>query len=346
VTKARVVVLGAGVMGCSTAYALAQRGIDSVLVEQFEIGHKRGSSHGSSRIFRFSYPDARYVAMAMQALPLWRDLERAADEPMLVTTGGLDMGKDLADHVSALRSCGAPCELMTGEKAGRRWPHLRLPRDEEVLYQPDAGVVLADRAVAAFANAYAKSGGDIQENSRVESLSLKTDGVAIQGPNEIEADAVVVTAGSWASGLLEGIGIELDTKPTRETVAYFDIDGPPPPTLVEWGEPAIYALPSPDHGLKAGEHIAGPPTDPDEEGTINEASIDRLRAWVGERYPRAKPEPVSAETCLYTNTPDEHFVLKRYGRVVVGSPCSGHGFKFAPLIGQQLADLAETAVAT
>ena len=343
----RVTIVGGGVMGCATAYALIQRGYAVTLVEQFDVGHKRGSSHGASRIFRFSYPDVRYVAMAMQALPLWRSLEREADEPLLVTTGGLDMGKDLHEHAVALRACGAPCELLSGTQASSRWPNLSLPENEQILYQGDAGIVLADRSVATFAAAFQKRGGDLTERSRVLSLRPRAGSVDVATSNNSwKSECVIVTAGAWASSLLADIGIELATRPTRETVAYFDYHGPPPPTLVEWGDPSIYALPSPDHGIKVGEHVAGPTTDPDLEGEVSEESIDRLRSWVASRYPDASAEPTKAETCLYTNTPDEHFVLKRFGRIVVGSPCSGHGFKFAPLIGEQLADLAEQALAS
>ena len=153
------------------------------------------------------------------------------------------------------------------------------------------------------------------------------------------APVVVVTAGSWARRLLESLGIALDTKATRETVAFYGFDGPMP-TFVDWGEPSVYALPSPGQGLKVGEHIAGPVVDPDDDGSVNEESMARLTAWVTERYPGVPPSPQHAETCLNTVTPDEHFVLERHGDVVVGSPCSGHGFKFAPLIGERLADLA------
>ena len=332
-------------MGSATAYSLAKRDHDVTLYEQFEIGHRRGSSHGSSRIFRFSYPDARYVAMAMEALPLWRLLEREIDEPLLTTTGGLDMGKDLAEHVGALKACGARNELMAGAAAGVRWPNLTLPPREEVLYQADAGIVLADRAVAAFATGFKRRGGAIRERSPVETLDVDSARVTV-GTDEEPYDAAVVTAGAWASSLLSRVGIELNTRPTRETVVYFDYSGPPPPTLVEWGDPSIYSLSAPGYGLKAGEHIAGPETDPDKEGTVNDASVERLQNWVADRFPLAGREVLHAETCLYTNTPDEHFVLRRYGKVVVGSPCSGHGFKFGPLIGEQLADLAEQGIAS
>ena len=332
-------------MGCATARALAQRDVDVVLLEQFHVGHKRGSSHGSSRIFRFSYPDARYVAMAMEALPLWRQLEREADEPLLKTTGGLDRGPALGDHASALGSCGAPFELLDPTQAQTRWPHLRFAGDGRVLYQPDAGIVLADRAVKAFARGCVDRGGDLREGVTAFSITTSPQGIRVDtSRGEVEADGVVIAAGAWAADLVESLDIDLPVRPTRETVAYFAYDAPDPPTLVEWSDPPIYALPSPGYGIKAGEHEAGPTADPDENGLINARSVERVKAWIAERFPRAAPDPRHAETCLYTNTADDHFILKRHGRVVIGSPCSGHGFKFAPLIGEQLADLAEQTI--
>lgn len=340
--RGSVAVVGGGVMGCATARALALRGMGATLFEQFEVGHKRGSSHGASRIFRLSYPDARYVAMAMEALPLWRALERECDQPLLTTTGGLDRGKALADHVAALRACGAPCEMLNVKEASARWPGLSFSGEDEILYQPDSGFVRADRSVAAFARGFTRRGGEIREAIRVSSLHGGRETARIEtSQGAFDFDGIVITAGAWAKGLLATADIGLDVRPTRETVAYFEMSGPPPPTLVEWGEPAIYALPDPGRGLKAGEHEAGPTTDPDEAGSVNESSVERLIEWVAKRYPNARPAPTFTETCLYTNTPDDHFVMKRYGRVVVGSPCSGHGFKFAPLIGERLADMAE-----
>jgi sarcosine oxidase len=214
-----------------------------------------------------------------------------------------------------------------------------------VLYQPDAGIVAADEAVAVLVDGARAAGATVEEGVRVVAIEPADDRVVVRtATGSFAAAAVVVTAGAWARGLLATCGIELTTRPTRETVAYFRLpDGRLPPTLVDWGSPSIYALPSPGQGLKAGEHIAGPTTDPDLEGVPDGNAVARLESWISERYPGAEPEAKSAETCLYTNTPDEHFVLERHGRVVVGSPCSGHGFKFAPLIGRSLAGLAGEA---
>jgi sarcosine oxidase len=125
-------------------------------------------------------------------------------------------------------------------------------------------------------------------------------------------------------------------------VAFFKIPGEAvPPVVVEWTDPPLYCLFSFEQGLKAAEHHAGPVTDPDREGEVSEASLSRLAEWVRSRFPEAEGEPHHAETCIYTNTPDERFILERRGPVVIGSPCSGHGFKFAPWVGRRLAELAE-----
>jgi sarcosine oxidase len=175
--------------------------------------------------------------------------------------------------------------------------------------------------------------------ARVEELKNDDSAGVVTADGEEPFDCVVITAGGWARDLLLTVGIDIPTRTTRETIAFFDIDQSPP-TLVDWAEPTAYALPNPSRGLKAGEHIAGPLTDPDVAEGANEIAVERLKVWVAERYPTAQPEPWHVESCLYTNTSDESFILERHGNIVVGSPCSGHGFKFAPLNGARLAALA------
>jgi sarcosine oxidase len=337
----QVIVVGAGVMGAATAHALALRGIDVTLVEQFSPGHTRGSSHGRSRIFRLSYPDALHVAMAQEALPLWRRLERIIGEPLMLVTGGFDVGPEIDANARALSECGAPFELMTGREAAERWPVVAFPSDCDVLYQRDAGAVLADRALQAFLNAARAEGAEVVEGAPVEGIEEKTAGVEMTaGGERMRAEVVVLTVGPWAPRLLGELGIEHSLRPTRETVSYFHHDTASLPALVMWGDPAIYALHAPGEGLKAGEHVAGAAVSPDQSGAPDEASVARVSEWVRRWWPGAEPRPHRSETCFYTNTPDEHFVMERKGRIVLGSPCSGHGFKFAPLTGERLADLA------
>ena len=344
-TDTDVVVIGGGVMGTAAAWALTRRGREVTLLEQFELGHKRGSSHGTSRIFRFSYHDPMYVGLAMEALPLWRELERESGRDLLTTTGGLDVGEMVSTHAAALKTLGASFDVIDGAEAGRRFPFLSISAAEPVLFQPDAGIVAADVAVRALADSAAARGVDVRERTRAMALRVEGEEAAIETDDgALRARVGVVTAGAWARPLLAGAGIDIPTTPTRETVAYFRIpDGIVPPSMVEWSNPAIYALFSPPTSWKVAEHHAGPVTAPDDEGLVSQESVSRTSAWVAGRFPEADPRPHDAETCLYTNTPDEDFILERRGPIVIGSPCSGHGFKFAPAIGERLADLATSA---
>jgi sarcosine oxidase len=345
-TDTDVVVVGAGVMGAATAAALARGGRDVMLMERFQVGHDRGSSHGRSRIFRLSYPEPGFVRMAQEALPLWRRLEEEAGEPLVRETGGLDTGPWLEEHGRALEACGVEFEWLDGAEVARRFPVLGAGSGERFLFQPQAGVVSADRAVAAFVRAAWAHGGELRQGQRVLEIRSSEDMVSVRTEDgAVRARVAVVTAGAWARGLLASAAIDLPVHPTRETVAYFGIEEEAVPTLIEWGEPAGYALPSPGQGIKAGEHGAGPPADPDQDGEPSGPSIERLARWIRRRFPAADPRPHLAETCLYTNTSDERFILERRGPIVVGSPCSGHGFKFAPLIGERLAALASAGPA-
>jgi sarcosine oxidase len=169
------------------------------------------------------------------------------------------------------------------------------------------------------------------------------------------ARAVVVTAGSWAPQLLDPLAIELAVVPTRETVSYFALPSAEEiPPVIDWASTATefgvvrpgqasYGLPAPGLGLKAGLHHSGPVADPDDDARPEEGAVRWAARWVARRYPEVDPSPLASQTCLYTNTADESFVLERHGRVVVGSACSGHGFKFAPAVGGTLAALAGAA---
>lgn len=340
-TDVDALVIGVGVMGAAAGWSLSRAGREVLMVEQFAVGHRRGSSHGASRIFRLSYEDPHFVRMAQEALPRWRALEEASGMQLLTTTGGLDIGERLDRHAEALQECGARFDQLDAAEVSRRYPAVS-PSVAPALFQPDGGIVAADEAVRALVEAANAGGATVLEQTAVVALSQRAGVVEIQTDEETyRARTAVVTAGAWAAKLLAGAGIELPTRPTRETVAYFHVDGDGSlPTVVDWGTPAVYSLPSPGQGLKVGEHQAGPTADPDEEGAPDEASVARVSAWVRERFPAAEGEPHLAETCLYTNTADEGFILERHGTVIVGSACSGHGFKFAPVIGDRLAALA------
>ena len=325
---ANVAVVGAGIMGAATAHALAREGHDVTLFEQFEVGHTRGSSHGRSRIVRLAYPDVEFVELAKESFAGWRELERDAGVELLELNGLLELVEDLAQGSSdALDAAGAEYELVTGDAARTRWP-VGVPDGWTALFQPEGGIVRAELAHRAFVDRAIAYGALLREDTRVEAL------------DDVEADAVVVTAGAWVKTFFP----DLPVRTTRETVAYFRREGEPLPSVVQLDPMtrghAMYSLHDPVHGLKAGAHHAGAEVGPDEDGGPDPALVERIAEWVARTYPDADPEPVASETCMYTTTADERFILERRGRVVIGSPCSGHGFKFAPAIGNRLASLA------
>jgi sarcosine oxidase len=337
--SAEVVVVGAGVNGLATARALHKRGRDVLVLEQFQFPHTRGSSHGTSRIFRLAYREPHWVRLAQEALPGWRELERESGERLLELHGLIELVADVQDSsAAALDACGVAWELLEAAAVERDFP-LVVPEGLLAVLQRDAGIVRADRALRALAH-----GIRILPETRVLSLDPLETTVG-----SIDAGAVVVTAGSWAKELLAPIA-ELDVVATRETVAYFRLETARPiPSVVEL-EPGthmhgVYALAAAGIGLKVGRHKSGPPTDPDDEGSPDPEIVERVSAAVAERFPAADPTPVKTETCLYTTAADDRFFLERHGRVVVGSACSGHAFKFAPAVARRLADLTEEALA-
>ena len=316
----KVAVVGAGVMGCATAWALRERGAEVSVHEQFGLDHDRGSSHGRTRIFRVAYPDSAWIRFAQEARKGWLEL----DPDLLGLYGLVELVADPAlTSARALDECGVPYRIVDTDEV--RKLGARLPEGWTALHVPDAGVVFADRARHAF---LAAAGVEVETNRRIEST------------DELDADVVVVTAGPWARDLVPDLPVTV----TRETLAYFRREGAPPPSIVdlnaETGGHGMYSLYDPAHGLKAGAHHAGTEADPDEAGEPDPAIVERIAGWVRERFPDVDPEPVDAQACLYTTTADQHFVLERRGRVVIGSACSGHGFKFAPAVGRRLAELA------
>ncbi|MBA3246017.1 MAG: FAD-dependent oxidoreductase [Actinobacteria bacterium] len=339
-----VVVVGAGVMGLATARSLARGGRSVALVEQFELGHTHGSSHGGSRIFRLSYPDAAWVLLAQEALSIWRELEAEAGEPLIERYGSLDLG-DWRPNREALSASGISFELLKGRELARRFP-LDVDGGETGLHQADGGIIRADAALAALEASAVAAGAQLLEGTRIAAIEPNREGVTMSGDGiSIRADVVVVTAGAWARGLLAPLGVALEVEPTRETVSYFELaTDEPVPSLIDFAEGAGpgqlgYALMAPGVGLKAGIHHTGALADPDEPGVVDAEIAGWTAEWVNKRFRGAAPKG-ELETCLYTNTADESFVLERHGRVVVGSACSGHGFKFAPVVGERLAALA------
>ncbi len=350
------IVVGAGVMGASAARALAERGRETVLFEQFELGHARGSSHGPTRLFRLAYPQPDYVRLAQRAVPSWRRLEEQAAEPLLVTTGGLYAGEWAERCGAGLGAAGVRHAWLSAREAAERVPAMSFAGLERVLWQEAGGVCLADRTVAALVRVGRAHGLEVREGEAVEHAAARDDGAVVTSASgQLRAPVVVVAAGTWAGSFLARLGMEVALRPAFTQVSYFaPRRGEMPealPAYIEgetvgglgaggyWVPPLAGAT-----VIKAGAGVPGRTVDPNLGPFPPEAERERRDAeFVVRRLPGLDPAPLRTETCLYTMAPDEDFVLTRAGQVVVCSCCSGHGFKFGPLLGEIAADLATGA---
>ena len=357
-------VLGAGLNGLSTAWQLARMGVPRVgLVEQFRLHHDRGSSHGAARITRSTYSDARYVRLVRVAHEHdWPQLERDSGMQLIHPADGIFFGPpdgDLEQWSAAVTSAGATgvergVERITPALARRRFPAFAFPDAHAVLHDRTGGVIAAADTLLALDRRCRVEGVHVLEDTRVLGLDPSTDPIVVDTDRgRLLAERVVVTAGAWVRELLPRVAPRLSVQ--RQHVGYFSLDLPSAetrpgrfPVWVYLGSPATglyYGLPEFGRpGIKAALHGVGPGSDdPAQHPGPDPAAIARVRAWLSEQLAVPILETLYAETCLYTNTPDEHFIigaLPGYPRVIVGSACSGHGFKFGPLMGRILAELA------
>jgi len=360
--KFDVIVLGAGAMGSAAAYHLAKAGQRVLLLEQFEIDHQKGSSYGYSRIIRFSYNDAAYIKLAKATYPLWATLAEESGERLHIKTGGLDFGapteSTLQDTITSLRSADIPFEILAPRDAEKRFPQFRFDDDSLVIYQADSGMLAPSKCVRAHVKIAQQHGATILDNTPVLSIKIHPDSVTVQTALEtIFADKLVITAGSWAGKVLAETGLELPLQPIRVQEAYFQPVNADPADFESGRMPvfiyhrgylegdAMYGLPTIDgSGVKAARHGGTPFNHPNINYTPDTEMIDEIRVFTRQYLPAIGDGPLlSTRICIYTMTPDEHFIIDQhpnYPHVSIGAGFSGHGFKFSAGIGSILSDLA------
>lgn len=354
-------VIGAGGMGSAAAYHLAREGRSVLLLEQFEIGHTRGSSHGESRIIRLSYDHPVYVQLAQETYRLWAELESDCDQNLLRLTGGLDLS---APYNPAFEACVASLsalrirrELLTAHEIHRRFPALRVADNTIGLYQADAGILPVAQCVRVMIDRAIHYGAAVIEHAPVRSIQLDDGGATVQTDQAAyRCRKLIISAGPWTAPLLAPLGVSLPLVVTQEQYAFFRPQPPERfqpeqlPVFIHHGSAAgshrvdYYGFPIFGHaGVKVGEHHTGPIVTADTRTfEVDAERLQRLIAYVRETLPATRGEVLQAATCLYTNTPDHHFIIDRlpaYPHVALAAGFSGHGFKFAILVGRILADL-------
>jgi sarcosine oxidase len=356
-----VIVVGAGAAGSAAAYHTAKSGYKTLLLEQFEIDHGRGSSHGASRIIRYAYDHPVYIELAKAAYPAWHELEQAAGETLLVPTGGVDFSRRgepmFEGMLRSLNEMGIPHEILNATEAMHRFPQFQLDDGMLMLYQEDAGVLKASRCVLAHVRLARQLGATVLDHTLVLHLAAQGETVRVETPGGTFRGAkLILTAGAWTRKLLNLLDMDLPLTPVKCQENYFEADIPADyepgrfPVFIahvpdEFGY-MPYGLPSlHGSGLKVALH-GGPTFDPEQpERPTDEHIVEKVRVFMQKYLPGANGRLVSSRVCLYTMTPDEHFVIDfhpEYPNVVIASCCSGHGFKFSPVLGEILADLALT----
>jgi sarcosine oxidase len=353
------IVVGAGVVGLATAWALSRRGWRvAVLEAAASVGHQRGGSKGGARIFRLGYPDPLYVEMAVLARDLWRALEVAGGRRLLHPGGQLTFGDEATVHAvaAALAAAGAPAKRLSAADAAARFPGVAVRGP--VLFEPESGVLAADECLRALR---VTADVELHTGVRVMSLTECSGGVRVETADgrTLDADVVVDCAGAQALALLgDGRPRAVAAAASLPQVAYFrpahHHAARTLPVFIEWGDAMVYGLPVPaggaPHGTyKVSHHTPGTaldafdPGEPAPLGDDDPTLLATLTSAVARLLPALDPVPVGTERCVYDNSADTDFVLDRVGGVVVGCGTSGHGFKFGPLLGELLADLAEGA---
>jgi sarcosine oxidase len=358
---ADVIVVGGGAMGSAAAWRLARAGFRVRLLEQFAIGHEQGSSHGPSRMIRLAYGDPEYAILGREAFRLWEDLQEESGEALLRMTGGLDVGtpdaNQMEEIVHTYETLNMPYERLERDELRHRYPQLNLPEGTIGLHSPDYGILAATRCVTTLATRAAAAGADIRTEETALEIIPDGDGVTVRTNKGVHrGNRVILTVGSWTNPLLASLGAELPLTILQEQLAFFRVNDPAahspdrlPLVIHRFPGTTMIGSVFPTHGhegVKVMIDRIGPAVDPaNPDRAIDPALLERLHAYASDLLPGITGEILETTSCRYTMTADEDFIIDlhpEHPRVVIASTCSGHGFKFAPVIGQIVADLALT----
>lgn len=352
------IVVGVGAAGSATIYELAKRGKQVLGLERFDVPHEMGSSHGHTRIIRLAYYEhPTYVMLLHRSYELWREIQGRVGEQLLHMIGSIDAGPpDSRVFQGALQSAlqyNLEHEVLTGTEIAQRFPGYRLPHETMALYQPQGGFLVPERCIISYVEAAQALGAEVHGRERVLEWQPIAGGVRVTTNHEVyEAERLVITAGAWNSSLLPPLAGLLT--PERQVLAWLQ------PRRPELFRPEVFPVFNllVDEGRYYGFPVFGIPgfkfgryhhfeeaVNPEQFDREPNDEDERILREFGERYfPAGSGPTMTMRSCMFTNTPDRHFIIDlhpQYPQVSFTSPCSGHGFKFASVIGEIMADLAE-----
>lgn len=350
-----VIVVGLGAMGSAACCALARQGLATLGIEQFDIGHEFGSSHGHTRVIRKAYfEDPRYVPMARQAFTLWRALEAASGEELLHASGCLNLGPPAHPCVQGVRTSaekhGLPFEMLSAAEIHVRWPAMEPNPGDVGVYEEDAGFLYPEKCIAALVAAARSQGCRFEIRRRVMQWRPDGDSVVVETDGgEHRCRHLVITAGPWLPQLAANLRLPLRVE--RQVQTWFNPRRPELfavghfPIFIHFlGDRSYYGIPAGERPwVKIARHHGGLFTTADTVNrSVTPADEADIRCYIQRHLPFADGPLMEAKVCLYTNTPDDHFIIDRHpdsANVVIAGGFSGHGFKFAPVVGQMLCDM-------
>ncbi|MFJ5764366.1 N-methyl-L-tryptophan oxidase [Lysinibacillus sp. NPDC093210] len=349
-----VVIVGAGSMGMAAGYYLAKAGKNVLMLDAFNPPHEEGSHHGDTRIIRFAYGEgASYVPFVKRAGQLWRELEAETNDSLFLQTGVMNVGETNHTFLQNVRESAnlynLPLEQYTAAEAMEKWPGLTLPEEMVVCFEPTAGVLRVEACIHAYKKLALAQGALLHTHEKVHTIQAQEIIQIHTEKGVYETKQLIVTAGAWASELLQTMDLSLPITPTRKTFAWFEADDCLyrdaifPAYCFEFANSSYYGFPSIDGaGLKLGRHDGGEAINPNEPlRPFDEQDGAELQHFINRFMPQHGVLSFG-KTCKYSVTPDEHFIidfLPNHQNIVIAAGFSGHGFKFSSAVGEVLSDL-------
>ena len=352
------IVIGVGGMGSAALYHMAQRGMNVIGLDRYDIPNDLGSSHGITRIIRLTYhEDPSYVPLLRRAYELWHQLENRVGEKLLVTTGIVSAGKESSDLFQGSKLSSevhqVPHEVLSGPEVNQRFPGYQLPEDSVAVYQADGGMLLSERCIVAHVSAALELGAEVRGREGALFWRPTRAGVRVfTDRNDYDARKLVITAGAWTGQIEETLAPV--TVPERQVLGWFQPSRPElyrpdsfPVFNAEFDEGRFYGYPAYGiPGFKVGKyHHLGQKVDPDTMDRDAHPEDEMvLRAFTRRYMPQAAGPTLALKTCMFTNTPDEHFIIDQlpsYPQAYAAAGFSGHGFKFCSVVGEVMADLVQ-----
>ncbi|MFE3577400.1 N-methyl-L-tryptophan oxidase [Lysinibacillus sp. NPDC059133] len=349
-----VIVIGAGSMGMAAGYHLAKAGKNVLMLDAFSPPHEEGSHHGETRIIRFAYGEgASYVPFVKRAGELWRELETLTGEALFLQTGVINVGEETHPFIQNVKTSARfydlALEQYSAAEAMEKWPGLSLPNNFVACFEPTAGVLRVEACINAYKKLAIEAGATLHTNEKVQNIQAG-DIVRVQTANTIyEAKHLIVTAGAWATELLQTMDLTIPVTPTRKTFAWFEAEEQLyredvfPAYCFEFADSAYYGFPSIDGaGLKLGRHDGGEVINPNDPlRPFDDQDALDLQNFINRFMPQHGALKFG-KTCKYSMTPDEDFIidfLPEHRNIIIAAGFSGHGFKFSSAVGEVLADL-------